>query len=143
MTADEYLELTARTCKAYPEGMDLSYEDADLLHAILGIGGEAGELVDGFKKHLIYARPLDVENLKEEAGDILWYMALLLRTLDTTFEEVMAANITKLQKRYPEKYTDQAAIARADKLPEPYTGAVKCTCFSMPGSDKECKVHGE
>lgn len=115
MTPDEYLELTARTCKEFPVGLEMNGFKMDLLHAILGISGEAGELVDGFKKSLIYNKPLDVENLKEEAGDILWYMALLLRTIDTTFEEVMAANIAKLRIRYPEKYTDQAAIARADK----------------------------
>lgn len=118
ITTDEYLELTARTCKFFPVGLEMNGFKMDLLHAILGISGEAGELVDGFKKHLIYNKPLDVENLKEEAGDILWYMALLLRTIDTTFEEVMAANIVKLQKRYPEKYTDADAIARADKVGE-------------------------
>lgn len=118
ITAEAYLELTARTCKMFPIGMDIGTFNTDLLHAILGISGESGELVDGFKKSLIYGKAIDVENLKEEAGDILWYMALLLRTLNTTFEEVMAANITKLQRRYPEKYTDQAAIARADKTGE-------------------------
>jgi NTP pyrophosphatase (non-canonical NTP hydrolase) len=118
MTPTEYLELTARTCKQFPNGMEFGEGTADLTHAILGIAGEAGELVDGFKKHLIYGKPIDEENMKEEAGDILWYMALLLRTLGCTFEEVMQKNIDKLMIRYPDRYTDQAAIARADKLGE-------------------------
>src|SRR5437764_1204166 len=79
LSTEAYLELTARTCKQFPIGMALTELQSDLLHAILGISGEAGELVDAFKKELIYGKTLDIENLKEEAGDILWYMALLLR----------------------------------------------------------------
>lgn len=118
MTDQEYMELTSRTCKYFPEGMNLSSDQADLLHAILGISGEAGELVDGFKKHLIYGKPIDVDNLREEAGDILWYMALLFRSIGVDFEIIMEQNIAKLQKRYPDRYTDEAAIARADKAGE-------------------------
>lgn len=115
MTPVEYQELANRTCKQFPGGLTLPQFHTDLLHATLGISGEAGELVDSVKKSLIYSKPVDLVNLKEEAGDILWYMALLCRVLGCTFEELMAANIDKLKKRYPEKYTDAAAIARADK----------------------------
>lgn len=116
MTPDSYLEMTARTCKQFPHGMRLTQEQSDLLHAILGLSGEAGELVDGFKKHLIYGKMLDENNLIEEAGDILWYMALLFRAINVDFAEVMQKNIDKLMIRYPDKYTDQHAVARLDKI---------------------------
>lgn len=88
----------------------------DLLHALLGLSGEVGELVDPVKKSMFYGKALDVENIREEAGDLLWYIAgPLCRALDCTLEDLARANVAKLQKRYPEKYTDQAAIARADK----------------------------
>lgn len=35
--------------------------------------------------------------------------------LGTTGDEIRAANIAKLRERYPDKYTDEAAEARADK----------------------------
>jgi len=86
-----------------------------LLHATLGVAGEAGELVDAVKKHVLYNKPLDVENLKEECGDLLWYMTLLLTTIESDFSEVMQMNIDKLSKRYPEGYTDKHAQLRLDK----------------------------
>lgn len=115
MNANEYLKLTDNTCKHFPDGLKLSERQADFLHALLGISGESGELVDGFKKHLIYNKPVDIGNLIEEAGDILWYMALLFRTIGVPFEQVMLENIDKLKARYPDKYSDEAALARADK----------------------------
>lgn len=109
------MTLTDRTCKHLPDGQHISTEVYDLLHAVLGISGEAGELLDAVKKTFIYNKPLDVVNAKEELGDLLWYIALACRTLDVSFEEIMQMNIDKLSKRYPEKYTDADAIARADK----------------------------
>ena len=86
-----------------------------MVHAALGIAGEAGEVVDAVKKHWIYGKPLDVENILEESGDILFYVAALLIENGYTINDAMAHNIEKLAKRYPTGYTDQAAIARADK----------------------------
>lgn len=93
------------------------HRHVDLLHALMGLTSEVGELADPIKKAMMYGKPLDVENIKEEAGDLLWYIAgPLCAALGCTLEELAAANADKLKKRYPEKYTDQAAIARADKV---------------------------
>ena len=92
----------------------------DLLHAALGLTSEVGELADPIKKAMFYGKPLDVENIKEEAGDLLWYLAgPLCRALGCTLEELAAANIAKLKARYPGTYSDHAAIARADKTTPP------------------------
>jgi NTP pyrophosphatase (non-canonical NTP hydrolase) len=65
---------------------------------------------------LIYGKKLDVANVKEEIGDIMWYIALLCRTLEFDLDEILEENIAKLQKRYPEKYTDHHAVTRLDKV---------------------------
>ena len=50
----------------------------DLIHAIMGISGEAGELLDAIKKHVIYGEPLDKVNVMEECADIFWYLNLFM-----------------------------------------------------------------
>lgn len=72
-----------------------------LLHAALGLTGEAGELADAVKKHVIYGRDLDEKNIKEELGDLMWYIAILCDVLDINIEGVMESNIAKLKTRYP------------------------------------------
>jgi len=93
-----------------------SEEDAkkkiDLLHAAMGLVTESGEFMDMLKKHLFYGKPLDEVNLLEEIGDASWYLAIALNALGSSFEEVMARNIEKLQARYPDKFTEQAALVR-------------------------------
>ncbi len=82
------------------------------LHAAMGVSTEAGELLDAVKKHLFYGKPLDEVNLKEEVGDLFWYVAILCDTLGLSFEEAMERNIEKLKARYGEKFTEAAAITR-------------------------------
>lgn len=53
------------------------YDNAE--HYILGLGTEAGELLDAHKKHRVYGKTLDRVNIKEEIGDVAWYAANLLR----------------------------------------------------------------
>ena len=86
-----------------------------LLHAAMGITTEAGEFVDPLKKHIFYGKELDTENLKEELGDLLWYIGIACDTLGVTVREVMEANIAKLRKRYPEQFTEEDALERKDE----------------------------
>ncbi len=86
--------------------------DSRLLHGAMGCVTEAGELIDALKKHIYYGRDLDEVNLKEEMGDMLWYMAILCDVLGTSFDELTDMNIAKLRKRYPEKFTSDKAINR-------------------------------
>jgi len=89
---------------------------ADLIHSMMGIAGEAGELLDAVKKHVIYQKPLDLENVVEELGDMEFYMEQMRQRLGITREQTIEHNIVKLSKRYSAmKYSDGAAIERADK----------------------------
>lgn len=124
MTPNEYQKLAARTI--CPQGLEqlirlgasrscIARKIIDLqnntriLHASIGISGEAGEIASQIQKWLYYGKELDTVNLLEEIGDSLWYIAEMCEALGTTMEEVMKRNIEKLQKRYPEKYTDHHA----------------------------------
>ena len=115
MNNKQYLELSDRTCKHITEDFVMNPATFDLLHATLGITGEAGELADAVKKSIFYSKPLDIANMREEIGDIMWYIALACRTLEFDLDELLAENIAKLQKRYPEKYSDEHATLRLDK----------------------------
>lgn len=95
---------------------ELSDEKADLIHASMGVSGEAGELLDAIKKYAIYDKPLDRENVIEELGDLEFYMEQLRQRLNISRDETLKANYKKLQVRYEGfVYSNQAAHARADK----------------------------
>jgi NTP pyrophosphatase (non-canonical NTP hydrolase) len=90
--------------------------EAHLLHMAVGIAGEAGELLDAIKKAVIYKKPLDIDNVIEELGDLEFYMEGLRQGTTISRELVLAQNIAKLSKRYSSgSYSDKQAAARADK----------------------------
>lgn len=96
---------------------EMTPHGAHLIHMVLGISGEAGELLDAIKKSVIYNKPLDVVNVIEELGDIEFYLEGLRQRIGITREQTIDANIAKLAKRYEGfKYSDGAAQARADKV---------------------------
>jgi NTP pyrophosphatase (non-canonical NTP hydrolase) len=95
---------------------DITPMDADMLHMVLGMAGEVGEIVDAVKKAAIYCKNLDIDNIKEELGDLEFYMEGLRQIVGLTRGETLAHNLDKLAKRYPGyTYTNERAIARADK----------------------------
>jgi NTP pyrophosphatase (non-canonical NTP hydrolase) len=115
MTPKEYIKEALRTeSSAVPLNDDYYPEITTdrLLHAAMGLSTESGELLDALKKHLFYRKPLDTTNLKEEMGDLFWYLAILADALGTTFEAEMERNIAKLKARYPRKFTSENAINR-------------------------------
>lgn len=83
-----------------------------LLHAAMGLQTEAGELTDALKRHIFYGKDLDETNLKEESGDLMWYLAILAEELGTTLEALQEQNIKKLQARFPNKFTEEDALER-------------------------------
>ena len=94
----------------------MSPEGMNLLHMAVGVSGEAGELIDAVKKHAVYNKPIDRDNIIEELGDLEFYMEGLRAELGITREETLEGNIIKLGKRYKDlKYSDQQAQDRADK----------------------------
>lgn len=106
-TLNEYQYATART------DSHTSHKEA-VLNFALGIAGEAGEIVDLVKKRMFHGHPMDMEKLKGELGDQLWYIARMAARFDLTLEKVAQANIDKLMTRYPEGFSQEKSINRVD-----------------------------
>jgi len=82
------------------------------LHAALGLADEAGEIAKAVKSCIFYGSKFDSENLKEEAGDLLWYLAILSDAIGVPLDEIMDANLRKLRARYPDGFTQDDALNR-------------------------------
>ncbi|PDW03523.1 nucleotide pyrophosphohydrolase [Candidatus Viridilinea mediisalina] len=85
-----------------------------LLNAALGLCGEAGEWADTLKKHVFHDHPLDTAALSKELGDILWYVAIACDALELEMSDVMAENIAKLRQRYPDGFSAERSLHRAE-----------------------------
>lgn len=95
MTFAEYQEAALRTA-------NLSKKN-ELFHLVLGLGGEAGEIAEKFKKWVrdqdSDEGKIDRDDMKKELGDVLWYIAVLAKYLDIDFEDLAAFNVEKLASR--------------------------------------------
>ena len=93
----------------------LTPQGAHLWHMASALCGEAGELFDAIKKSVIYEEDMDLENVVEELGDIEFYLQGLRASLQISRLETLAHNTLKLDRRYGEEYSNNAAQERADK----------------------------
>lgn len=88
-----------------------------ILHAVIGLMGELGEVASILQKWLWYGKPFSAAEIQtklaDEGGDAQWYLAEMFNAISVPMETIMEANIDKLKVRYPEKYTDQHAADEA------------------------------
>jgi len=75
-----------------------------LFYSSLGLAGEAGEVANKVKKIMrddgSEITPDRRQQILDELGDVLWYVALVADELDATLSSVATANIEKLQARH-------------------------------------------
>lgn len=108
MQLNEYQKLAARTIN---HDLDASQQ---LLNGCMGLCGEAGEVIDILKKHLAQGHSLDCEKIKDELGDVMWYVAQTATALNIDLDDVAIYNISKLGKRYPVGFDSNRSINRED-----------------------------
>ena len=76
-----------------------------LLTAGVGINAEGGEFMEIIKKMVFQGKPWNEDNREHliiELGDVMWYVAQACMALEISFDDVIATNVKKLVKRYPE-----------------------------------------
>jgi len=75
-----------------------------LLTAGVGINAEGGEFLEIIKKMIFQGKPFNEDNREHmiiELGDLMWYVIQACVALEVSFDEVIARNVKKLEKRYP------------------------------------------
>jgi len=96
MTLNEY-QLQATKFAKYPRK-----KVGGLTYTILALCGEAGELANKLKKILREDRDVtdkDVEVLKDELSDVLWYVSSTAVELGINLDDVASFNLAKLTER--------------------------------------------
>lgn len=70
------------------------------LHAAVGLADEAAEVLGVLKKHIFTDKPYDRDALVKELGDVEFYLQALRNTTGITRDEVLNANVEKLEARH-------------------------------------------
>ncbi len=106
MNMQEYQEAVGRT------RVTIEHEETIKL-ALIGLQDELGEIAGPLKKYLWHGHSLPARSdLKDEIGDLLWYLATLCNSLNIDLEQVMQRNIEKLRQRYPDGFSSERSMNR-------------------------------
>lgn len=99
----EFIRIVENTPQYIAES-DMPHAHQRALHAAIGMSTEAAEILDAFKKQLYGKnRPLSPMNMREEAGDMLFYLILFCDAFGLTLHDLVQDNLIKLANRYIEK----------------------------------------
>lgn len=97
MNFEEYQSAACKTA-LYPRRLE------NLEYPTLGLAGEAGEVANVVKKiqrdHGGVMNDEIRDKLKDELGDVLWYISACADELDLTLTEIAEYNVEKLAKRH-------------------------------------------
>lgn len=87
----------------YP-GCDPSRLPPQVLHSLLGILNEAGELAEMLHGVLCDGKPFDKTNYIEEKGDTAWFLFCDCDEVGIPASVILERNLAKLAARYPEMF---------------------------------------
>ena len=124
MFVDDVTSEATRDCDVFLDRIE-ELQDGDmvwsqpqrLLTGAIGICSEGGELLDIVKKIIFQGKePTDElrNKIKNELGDVMWYVQQVLITMEWDLEEVLAENTKKLSGRYPEGFDVDKSEIRSE-----------------------------
>lgn len=97
MTFDEYQKKAPETLIRHPDPL------MSKTILAMGVAGEAGEVLEKWKKILVYkdgvASEEDKVELGKELGDVMWYIAVMANELGLSLDELMRQNVERLASR--------------------------------------------
>lgn len=97
MTFDEYQKTALTTAIHHPN------KEMDRSIFAMGIAGEAGEVIEKWKKIVAYRdgaiTDTDLQELSKELGDVMWYIAVFADELGLSLGDIAQQNIDKLASR--------------------------------------------
>jgi len=109
MEMEEYQELCRRYVKKFET------EKEKILTWGLGIAGEAGDVAGCIKKTYIHEND-QTAGIKENLGDVLWYIAVICNFYGWNMRELLKENMEKLEKRYPRGFKLEEAKRGGERV---------------------------
>lgn len=94
---NEYQKEAAKTLK------EMSQEET-VKYLAMKMCEESGEVISLVAKHYYHGKEFNLEKLKEELGDVCFYVANLANTYGVSLADIATENIDKLRARHGEKY---------------------------------------
>ena len=110
MELNEYQKTAKKTIQSYH-----SLDQDNFFLGYLGLAGEAGSVLTTLKKLIRDGEGFGSfeEKLKEELGDVLWYIAAIASHYNLSLEEIASFNLSKVHDRFEE--LDLLTIPRFDE----------------------------
>lgn len=98
------MTVTFEEFNAQRKAIDGKYHNKDpklplLMEATGGLVTEAAELFESVYKSQYRGSEVDVPNIREELGDILWYVGDIIAQLGLNFPDILEMNMEKLDKK--------------------------------------------
>ena len=109
MTINEYQTAALRTAQT-----DKLTARELLLNSALGLCGESGEVADLLKKYHFQGHNLDLDHIAKELGDVAWYLAVGAYAIGFDLETILQMNVDKLKARYPNGFSTDRSLHRAE-----------------------------
>ena len=120
---DSVTSEATKDCDTFIERLD-ELQDTPRFHVpqrvltgAIGICSEGGELLDIIKKVIFQGKEPTAElrvKLKNELGDVMWYVQQILIGMNWTLDEVLAENTRKLSGRYPDGFDTEKSENREE-----------------------------
>ena len=107
MTGNNYQNLAARTIPGDKSRGELTK------HALFGMVGEIGEIHSIYQKQ-VQGHDINDAHLKKEVGDLMWFIAEFCTVNGWNLSSIMKTNIEKLIARYPEGFSSEKSLHRAE-----------------------------
>lgn len=105
----EYQADAART-------MEASWtREEKITHALRGLAAEVGELNGIFQKEM-QGHDVYEADVKEEIGDVMWFLNELATAMGMDMAAVARRNMTKRLVRYPNGFSEEDSINRRDHV---------------------------
>lgn len=83
---------------------------ARLDYAVIGLVTESAKVLDIIKKTKKNLGALDREKVKEELGDLVWYLNLTLDEMNISFDEILQNSLDKIDRKYPKDDAEKTKL---------------------------------
>jgi len=115
MEFSNYQQEAKKTIQEYIKG-----KEANKLVPFLGLIGEAGSVITELKKNLRDGNAYTnyKNKLREELGDVLWYISTIASQNDIDLEEIASYNLAKIKDRFDLEHSDKFIIYDENYPPE-------------------------